>query len=488
MFWGHCPIEEEDRLARDSNAGSPGRGSRRDRLAIDAAAGRVYATLRRQFENKTIAGAASTFTIRVLAAGLAFGLQVILARHLHAMEYGKYVMAFTWLIVIGHVAAFGFSESCIRFLPRYAQRNQGNYVAGFLKTGFLVAITGSAAAGFVAVVALCLLRNTISPTYLPLLLVFAIGLPIVSLEAYLEGIARSFGWFRLTLVPAYVLRPSLIALLVLLVYHAEQNLTAPLALAGFVSATAGLTLFQLFVIRIRVRRKFGVVSSTRPRKLWVKASLPLALFTGIEELFHWSDILVLGFMVPPDEVSVYFAAQRSMALAAFVQFAFMLVTAPQFSRAKAKGDKAELQRSVTIASRWTFWLTLPAVTVTLAVGYPLLRLFGSEFVSGYPTMAVLGAAFVFRASTGQAQDLLIVLGHQKIGLTLLVSSVLLNVVLAILLVPGLGGLGAAVALALTCVVRAVAIVIAARKVAGLWVLTDMPGFSLRKAARRMAQS
>ena len=105
-------------------------------------------------------------------------------------------------------------------------------------------------------------------------------------------------------------------------------------------------------------------------------------------------------MAPPD-VSIYFAAQRSMSLAAFVKFAFMMVLARDLSLAKAGRDIQHFQDKVTRASTWTFWLMVPAVLITIAAGYPLLSMFGPEFTSGYPIMLVLAIGFLFQAVIGQ---------------------------------------------------------------------------------------
>jgi len=426
---------------------------------------------------KNLADAAMTFTVRVLAAFLAYGVQIFLAQVLDLGEYGIYVTLWTWMMVMNHVAAFGFSESSIRFLPRYAHRGKHHWARGFLSTGYKVVILGSVLTAAVGLGLLALVGDTLPSAYLLPVMVLLIGLPITSLEVYLEGVSRSFGWFMLIIVPAYILRPLAIAGGILVCISTGYKPDATIVLGLAVVITAAIVICQSLVIRSRIQKMFGDQQATGPKKLWLFASLPLILTLAVDEIFTWSDILILGFMVSPEEISVYFAAQRSMSLAAFIQFAFMLVMVRDFSIANATRDSAELQRRITSASSWTFWLTVPSVAVTLAAGYPLLWMFGPDFVDGYPIMVVLGIGYIIRATVGQAQDLMIVLGHQRANVVISASCILLNVVLSVLLIPSHGIMGAALATSIIYAVRSVAFTFAAYKLAGLWVLAGIPDLS-----------
>ncbi len=423
---------------------------------------------------KNLADAATTLVVRILAAALAYGVQVFLARSLALEEYGIYVTLWTWLIIANHVAVFGFSESSLRFLPRYSERKQYRWAIGFLKTGFWFSTLGAAFVGLAGFAALRIFGDVISSNYLVPMMVLTVGLPIMALELYLEGVSRAFGWYLLTIVPGYVIRPLLIAAGILVAYELGFNPDAAMVLGIAVVITAGIVIAQSIIIWSRVRKQFGDTKNAHPRKLWITSSLSLVLSTSLDELYIWSDILILAFLVSAPEVAIYFAAQRSMSLAAFIQYAFMLVSAREFSLANAMRDKIELQHRITSATRWTFWLTVPAVAITFAASYPLLRMFGSEFISGLPIVGILGLGFIIRASVGQASDLLIVLGHQNANIVVSAGGLAFNILFSILLIPHYGIMGAALATSITFTLRAVALTIIAKKLTGLWVLTDIP--------------
>ncbi len=406
-----------------------------------------------------IGNAGTAFLIRILGAALAFGLQVLLARLLSLTDYGLYVTYWTWLFVAGQVAALGFNDSCLRFLPRYVARGRFADAQAFIGTGYLVVIAGSVAIAGVglAVAWSTPFLATSAGAPLVLLSLCLIGIPFLACELYLQGIARSFGWFVLSAAPAYVLRPMLLAVAVGALTLADFDLDARVALGAAIAVTAAITLGQALALRRRIRRRINVLAPRRNRKkarVWLAATLPLTIVYGIEEIYLVSDILLLGLLADSAEVGIYFAAGRLMTLAGYVYYAFALISTREFSLARANRNHHELQRQVLRGTRCAFWLTVPAVLAMLAFGNPLLAMFGPNYVSGYGVLVVLGLGLIARASVGQAGDLLIVLGHQRDGLLVAGLSLAINALLTVALIPLFGILGAAIGTAGSQAVRA----------------------------------
>ena len=98
--------------------------------------------------------------------------------------------------------------------------------------------------------------------------------------------------------------------------------------------------------------------------------------------------------------------------------------------------------------RWTFWPSLAATVLILALGRPLLWLFGPSFVAGYPLMFILAVGLLARASIGPAERLLNMLGEQRVCMAVYATAFATNLGLCLLLAPRLGTVGAAIATAL----------------------------------------
>lgn len=87
--------------------------------------------LANKLKDPMLRDAAFPFVVRVDSAGLAYGIQVFFTQLLELQEYGIYAALWTWTIVAAHMAVGGFSESSLRFLPRYMACDRGNYARGF---------------------------------------------------------------------------------------------------------------------------------------------------------------------------------------------------------------------------------------------------------------------------------------------------------------------------------------------------------------------
>ncbi len=164
-----------------------------------------------------------------------------------------------------------------------------------------------------------------------------------------------------------------------------------------------------------------------------------------------ADVLVISQYLSPNEVGIYFAAAKTMALIMFVHYAVGSAVANRFATLNARGDRMALKAVVRDAVNWTFWPSLICAAIILALGKPLLWLFGPQFTAGYPIMFVLVLGFLFRSAMGPAEFLLNMLGEQVRCASVLGFTALLNIALNFALVPRFGMMGAASATAISLI-------------------------------------
>lgn len=403
--------------------------------------------------------AAIALGIRVASAGLVFGLQVLLARLMPAEGYGGFVTLWTWMLALGSFAALGFAESSLRFLPRYQLRGRRVAVRQYWRFGLAMVLAVSLLLGLAAVAVALGAGMAEGPGQMVLLV--GLGLPFLAMEYYLEGVARSFGWFRLAAVPVYIVRPILIGLACLGLHAAGTALTLPLVGAVLIGAMAVTAMGVALVLAKRLHALAPLRKAASPgqRRLWLRASLPLLLLSGLEDLVSHADILLLTLLAEPEAVGIYFAAARSLALAGFVAYAMTLVWGRRFALDLAGKSRSQLQGSILEATRLTLWATVLAVAAALAAGPVLLGTFGAEFLAGQGAMWILGAGMVLRAVAGQAGEVLIVTGRQREGLLIGLGVLAVTLALGLVLVPWLGIMGAALASALAMAFRTLALVL-----------------------------
>jgi O-antigen/teichoic acid export membrane protein len=397
--------------------------------------------------------ALAAFIIRVVSAGIAFASQVLLARWMGSFDFGLFTTAWVWITVLGTLVTLGFSTSVIRFLPEYREHDKPEEARGFLHVGRVVSVTTGAVA--MAGGWLLLASGMVSgPLVVPLALVLA-ALPAYALTDFQDGIGRAKGWIDLALLPPYVFRPILLFAFIIVVLLEGYGSSASSAAMAAVAATWVTAAIQYFLQKRRMARELPDGPRRYMTGHWIRQSLPLLMLEGFALLMLNLDILLLNLFVTPDQVGIYFAALRTISLVSFIHFAVGAVAMTKFSTLHAAGRKADIYPTLRDMQRWTFWPSLGIIAALLALGYPLLWLFGPEFTAAYPVMFILAAGLLVRAVAGPAQNLLVVTGHQKTTAGILMLTVALNTVLNLLLIPIWGIIGAAVATAAAFMFEAV---------------------------------
>ena len=106
----------------------------------------------------------------------------------------------------------------------------------------------------------------------------------------------------------------------------------------------------------------------------------------------------------------------------------------------------------------------------MALGKPLLWLFGPQFVVGYDIMFIAAIGLVVRSAIGPVERLLNMLGHQHICALAYALAFVMNVVLCIALVPRFGGHGAAAATSISLTFETVLLFWIVRRRLGMNVL------------------
>jgi O-antigen/teichoic acid export membrane protein len=222
------------------------------------------------------------------------------------------------------------------------------------------------------------------------------------------------------------------------------------------------TLGQLLVLN----RRLATVIERGPKayapRAWLTTSTPISLVEGFYVLVTYCDVIVLTQFRPPEEVAIYYAAAKTLALVAFIYFAVAQTVAHKFTEFHVSGDRKRLAEFLAHTIRMTFWPSLALIVVVLALGAPMLRMFGKDFVTGYHLMFIIAIGLLARASVGPAERLLNMLGERRSCAQVYAGSFLINLVLCVVLIPHLGATGAAVASATALVFESTCLFLVAK--------------------------
>ena len=414
--------------------------------------------------------AGTIFIIRVISAGLAYVSQVLLARWMGTSDYGIYVYVWTWVLLLGSMMDFGISASAQKIIPEYRASGDQASLRGFLSgsrwlTFAVSTLVSLALAGIVR-----LLSPWIDPAEELPLYFGCMTLPAFVVANTQDGIARSHDWMQLGLMPQFIIRQGLIIGITGAAFLLGYHLGAVAAMVASAGAVWIAMTGQMVVLNRKLADHIEPGPKTYDIGGWLAVSLPILLVESFYLLLSYTDVLVLQQFRPSDEVGVYFAVVKTLALVSFIHYAMSATTAHRFAEYNASGDKARLSAYVAHAINWTFWPSLAATIVLLALGKPLLWLFGPQFVIGYDIMFVAAIGLVVRSAIGPVERLLNMLGQQKICALAYALAFVMNLVLCIALVPRYGGHGAAAATSISLSFETVLLFWIVRQRLGLHVL------------------
>jgi O-antigen/teichoic acid export membrane protein len=449
--------------------------NRGGRLSLTRAIDSVRAWLADHSDSSRAQRAAGTaFAIRVVSAALVYLTQVLLARWMGSFEFGIYVYVWTWVLLLGGMVDLGLGSAAQRFIPEYIGTRKLELLRGFLSGArWLVLALATVWAG-AAALGIWLFGSLVHSYEVVPLYIACFALPLFTLGNIQDGIARSYGWMRLALMPPYIIRSVLLIAAMGAAYWLKLPTDASTAMFAAVATTWLSVLGQTLVMNRRLKKTVEPGPKNYRVRGWLAVSVPIFMVDGFYLLLTYADVIVLQQYRSPDEVAVYYAAAKTLALVAFVHFSVAAAVAHKFTEYHISGNKEQLSAFLADSIRWTFWPSLAATIIILALGKPFLWLFGPQFVDGYYLMFILAIGPLARATIGPIERLLNMVGEQRACAVVYAAAFAANIALCVVLIPLFGVAGAAIAISGAMILESVLLFAVTRERLGLHVFVWRP--------------
>jgi O-antigen/teichoic acid export membrane protein len=283
------------------------------------------------------------------------------------------------------------------------------------------------------------------------------------------GIAQSYDWPNLAMLPFFIIRQSAITALMGAAFLFGLATDAVTAMIVVIICTWAVAVGQMLVLNRRLKAKLPGGPKQYEVKTWLATSVPIFVVEAFYLLLTYVDIIALEHFGSPDDVAVYFAGARLLGVVAFVYFAIANTTTHKFTEYHIAGDSTRLKSFFAETTRWTFWPSLAVCVAILALGKPLLALFGPEFARGYGVMFILAIGLLARAAVGPAERLLNMLGVGNQCAAIYAGAFAINLALCIILIPHLGIEGAALATSAALVIESIQLYLVAKRRLGFHV-------------------
>jgi O-antigen/teichoic acid export membrane protein len=373
-----------------------------------------------------------------LNGAFGFVLTTVITRTFGAEGSGALFTVIGLVTILGAVCCLGADTGLMWALPRRPAESKHLLSVAILPTFGLACVVALAGALW-------------SDTAL-IRLAFA-GVPvIVAATVLLAGVRatrpiQAYVGVQFVFVP--VLRPALLLLAGGGLLLGFAGWLAPLAVAALIGLVLGP----------------GLARPAGWRTFWAFA-LPRAASVAIDASSMWIGVLLTGALSTRAEAGVFAAVGRYVLAGLLIMQGLRVAIAPQLSRLLGAGRTAEAAQVYRRSTLWIVVLSWPAYLLLAVFAPAFLALFGPEFAAGATPMAVLAVAMLVNVGVGLVQTVLLMSGNSRGHLLATVCGLALNLLGCVVLIPGHGALGAAIAWSVGIVCENVLAAVLARRALG----------------------
>jgi len=387
--------------------------------------------------------------INVSGTGIAFCLNILLARLLGTDEYGYYIYALTWINVLSHLGKLGMEGSSLRYVPVYHARAEWSLLRGFIgQSQKIVLVTSLVLASSLLAIVL-IMWTRLSHGLAFTLIIACFLLPVNIFQQIRSSYIRALKNVVLALSPQAIVRPVLIILgAVIYFYVVGKSMNSSAAMViNVASTTSVLVLTGVFLNRLLPSGYRTNKTIEHRNREWISVAVPLFLISGLNLLMNQFGTILTGILLSTTEAGIYAVADRLASFLSFGLIAVNSIAAPLISQLYVQGKMKELQEMLTIAARSSFGIAVPLAIVLIVFGKKILAMFGPSFTAGYASFVILSVGHLVNAFAGSVGLVMIMTKYQNEALMWLGLSAALNIILNFSLIPHLGIEGASIATA-----------------------------------------
>jgi O-antigen/teichoic acid export membrane protein len=396
-----------------------------------------------------VRGALGVGGLKLLSLPLTLAASILLARGLGPEGYGLYVFVMAVITMLALPVGPGLGHLVTREVAKYQHGEDWSLFRGLLRRGHQFVLLGSA----VLIAGLAIIANlnaswTMGDRW-TLLFIGSAMLPLLGLNALHSNTLRGLRHVFQAQLPELLARPifHLLFAASLLGFGLLNPVTA---LASQIVATALAVLLCARILqRYRPRPVKEAVPAYRNGE-WGRAIMPFTLLTAVGTLNAQIGILALGGLGTDKDVAALQVAQSGAMLVALSMIIVNLVIGPHITRAHRERNKAGLQQLSRQSARAALAVSFPIALPLIFFGGPIINLVYGEAYADMATwpLAILAIGQLGNVAFGSVGMFLTMSGYERDTLFGQVIALVVNGAAAMMLIPFLGVIGAALAVSI----------------------------------------
>ena len=382
---------------------------------------------------------------------LALVSRIILVRYITQSEYGIYSLGLVLLNVVVLLSCLGLERGIARQVAFYRGKHDVTKAKEVLFSSLQIVIVASVLLSliFFFISDFISVRFFHIPELSAIIKIFCFAIPFWVLNRIFTSMFRGFDRAQPHVYFEDLLRNALFPLLLIIVILLGLSFTW-VVYAFVVSLVLTFVAYVVYATKnlpLALSDRSSIFASSVTKELLL-FSLPLLLVGVFGSIIAWTDTLMLGYFMFPDDVGLYNAAVPLAHLLPIVLTAINFLYVPVMSRLYAKDQKEETKRSYVIVTKWIMSVTLPIFLIfVLFPEFSLDTLFGFRYIGAAFALQILSIGFFISTVLGPNGATLMVIGQTRFLLWSTITAAIVNIILNVALIPPLGINGAAIATA-----------------------------------------
>lgn len=395
-----------------------------------------------------IKGAAQALIVKIFAAGLAFGLNVLLARMLGVSGVTSYYLALSVVMIASVIARMGLSITLLRYASAAISEKNWSELRSVYKRSLSIVIPLSLLSSVVLYLisgdfALKLFDNKDVGDVISIM---ALSIPFHALATIHAELLRGFKKIITFQLILGVIIPGVSVMVVLMLVPSRGVVGAA---AAYTIGCAASFIYAFYIYTSVLKRSEVIIGKSSRLITWKdlrKSFLP-NFFTNIvhQGILISLPVIFVGMYASKLDAGLFAVCVRIVSLVDFVVIAINSISGPKFSTLYHMNDIDSLERLV---QKSTMLLSILGCVIALPLfifSEYILSFFGSDFIDASGVLRILLFGAVLNSLFGSVGLLLTMTGHEKEQRNSTLASAMMVLVFMPLLTIFYGINGAAIA-------------------------------------------
>lgn len=400
-------------------------------------------------------GGLGTLAGTIAGTLMSFGTKVIITQFSSPSVFGIFSLFFGIVSIIYMLSTFGLSVGITRYIAFYSDKDDNTAVSNMVYSVMRMGILLGVVICVIAVYSADFIVKNIFPeiSHLGFLLkVVFITVPFFSLLDFSVGVARGFKDVKPKVFLLDIVKNLLFILLLIISIPISFSITSITYSYAISVIVPGLLSY------VYISNKYGVNFFRRPEGRGITASkmefflssLPLTVMPLMWLVLGTMDTVMIGYFKTSEDVGIYNAAAS---LARFFNILISPITfifLPVATQYMANSSVGELSSIYKVTTKWIFSISLPFFFLLIfSPDMLLVTLYGADYAQGALCLRIVVLGYLSSLILGINNVVLTASGKYAVQMWLSITTILINLILNIILIPKYGASGAAAATAIS---------------------------------------